>query len=81
MNALLSMLKDDTGAVSSMRVILLLVALAVLVPHVVLAIKTSTTPQFSASDLELLGLALGAKLLQNGQEASPAPPPATGKPL
>lgn len=74
MNTLLGMLKDDTGQLSSMRVVLLLVALAVIVPHVILAVQTKTVPQWSGTDLELLGLSLGAKLLQNGQEATPTPP-------
>lgn len=72
-------LGDGTGQVSSMRIMVMLVLLTVLVPKVVIAIQTSTTPEWSESDMAILGIAFGAKLWQNNQENAgttpPTPPP------
>lgn len=77
MNTLFGMFKDDTGAVSSMRVVFVLVVLAVLVPAVIAAVKTGTPLSLSSNEMLLLGGALGGKLIQNGQEApTPPTPPA-----
>lgn len=65
-------LGDGLGNTSSMRVITILVVLAVLVPRVVLAIQTRVIEPWSQQDLALLSIALGAKLVQNGQEAKAA---------
>ena len=64
---------DGEGNTSLMRVVLLLVVLTVLVPKFVLAIKSGTPVDFNAGDLEVLGIALGAKLVQNVQESKPEP--------
>jgi hypothetical protein len=64
---------DGEGNTSLMRIILLLIALTVLVPKVVLALKNGTPVDFSTGDLEVLAIALGAKLVQNVQEANPQP--------
>lgn len=61
-------LGDGAGNISSMRVINLLVVLSVLVPHVVLTLKSGVITPWSEQDLMLLGIALGAKLVQNHQE-------------
>jgi len=67
----LSGVGDGEGNTSLMRVVLLLVVLTVLVPKVALALKNGTPVDFSTGDLEVLALALGAKLVQNVQESTP----------
>jgi len=62
------MLQDDTGAISVMRVITFLTALSVIIPKIVLAIKAGVAPAWDAQDMEMLGVVLGAKLVQNQQE-------------
>ena len=61
-------LSDGDGNTSSMRVFVMLVVLAVLLPKIVLAINTSTIPEWTTADMEMLGIALGVKLVQNHQE-------------
>ena len=67
---------DGEGNTSLMRVIVLLVVLAVLVPKVYCGIKTGTPITFTTTDFEVLGGALGAKLFQNSQESKPQSPKA-----
>ena len=74
MNQLLTMLGDGAGNTSMMRVVTFLVALAVLIPKIVLAVKAGTAPVWDAQDMEMLGVVLGAKLVQNQQENQPAKP-------
>ncbi len=70
MNKILSSigLADSTGEISTMRVITLLVTLAVLIPAVYSAITTKTQLILSTDNLEVLGIVLGAKCVQNQQE-------------
>lgn len=68
------MFHDDTGNFSMMRVVTLLIVLAVIVPKVILAIQTKTPVIWSTDDMEMLGAALGAKLVQNTQEQTPTTP-------
>ena len=69
----LSGLGDGEGNTSSMRVITLLIVLAVILPKVVIAIQTATTPDWNPDDLMILGAALGGKLIQNSQENTARP--------
>lgn len=62
------MFHDDTGAFSMMRVVTFLVAIAVIVPKVILAVQTKQPVVWGADDIEMLGAVLGAKLVQNTQE-------------
>ena len=74
MQFLNSMLSDGQGNTSTMRVVTLLVVLAVLIPYVVNSVRTGIAPVFTPDQLEILGIVLGAKLVQNGQEnAAPRP--------
>lgn len=68
-------LTDDTGQTSSMRIVLYTVVLAILVPDVAIAIKTSTSLAFTSQQIEVLSAVLGAKLVQNHQENSAPQPP------
>ena len=68
MKALLSMFGDGSGSLSMMRLVTLLVILTVLIPKAVISIRTGVAPVFTPADMEIIGLALGAKLLQNMQE-------------
>ena len=61
-------LSDGQGNTSSTRVVVALITLAVLLPKIILAIKSGTSPEWTASDMEMLGIAFGAKLVQNQQE-------------
>jgi len=67
-------LGDGLGNTSSMRVVFLLTFLAILIPKVVTAIKTGVAPQFTPSEMEVMGIAFGAKLIQNVQENKPTDP-------
>lgn len=62
------MLSDGQGNVSATRVVVLLVALAIIIPYTVISIKTGQMQTFSPDQLGILGIALGTKLIQNGQE-------------
>jgi len=76
MKSILSMVGDGEGNISMMRVITFLTALSVLLPKIVLTFKTGIAPVWDSSDMELLGVVLGAKLIQNQQEKTTTPPPA-----
>lgn len=67
-------LGDGNGNTSSMRVIVFVLALAVIVPAVVQAFQTHHHIVWTAQDLEILGIALGAKLVQNTQETKTETP-------
>lgn len=71
------MISDGEGNVSATRVVVLLVTLAILVPYTIISIKTGTMQPFSADQLQILGITLGAKLIQNSQENKPSEPPKT----
>lgn len=66
-------LGDGEGNTSLMRVVVLLMILAVLVPAVYIAVYTRSPLTLTNQDLELIGLALGAKCVQNAQEAQQKP--------
>lgn len=61
-------LGDGSGDVSSGRIAFILIVIAVIIPKVVIAIKTMTPPQWNEQDLMILGAAFGGKLVQNHQE-------------
>lgn len=63
-------LGDGDGNTSSMRVINLMVVLAILIPKVVIGIKIGTPVAFTQDDMAMIGIVLGAKLVQNHQETS-----------
>lgn len=75
MNFINSMLGDGQGNISTTRVIVLLVVLAVLVPQAIFAIKSGTPLQLTSGDLELLTGAGVFKLFQNSQETQPPKTP------
>lgn len=70
MNSILATigLADGQGNTSSTRVAMMLVVLAVLSPKIILAIQTKTVPEWTVSDMEMLGIVFGVKLVQNHQE-------------
>lgn len=68
-------LGDGQGNVSSMRLVMLIVVIAILVPAVYAAIAAKTPLELSASNLEVLGIVLGAKCVQNQQEKDTPPQP------
>lgn len=68
MKQILSMIQDGEGNTSAMRVITLLVVACVVIPPVVIALKTGGTVQWSSGDMEMIGIALGGKLVQNVHE-------------
>ena len=68
---------DGQGSTSSTRVVMALIVLAVLAPKIILAIKTGVSPEWTASDMEMLGIAFGAKLVQNQQENQTTVPTVT----
>lgn len=69
-------LGDGQGNTSLMRVVVLVLVIAVLVPALVAALTAHTNLTLTADNLELIGLALGAKCVQNAQEnAQPKPNP------
>jgi hypothetical protein len=72
---LLGTLKDDTGQISSMRVLLLIGSLAILSPSIYLAYKTGQAPVFTNQQLGLVAALLAAKLWQNSQENTFTPLP------
>lgn len=61
-------LGDGQGNTSITRVVVALIVLAVLLPKIILAIKAGTEPTWTPGDMEMLGIAFGAKLVQNTQE-------------
>lgn len=67
---------DGQGNTSSSRVLMYLVALAVIVPKVYISIKTATPPAWTTEDFALLGIGGGIKLINSKMEnESPAPVP------
>ena len=68
MKQLQSMISDGAGNTSIMRVITLLTALSVLVPKIINSFKLGTPLVWDTSDMEMIGVVLGAKLVQNHQE-------------
>ena len=62
---------DGNGNTSSMRVIVFVLALAIIVPAVIQALQSHTHIVWTMQDLDILGIALGAKLVQNSQEKTP----------
>lgn len=61
-------LHDGEGNVSSTRVIFMMIALSVIVPHVWVFFKTGAIVPFTNDELGLLGIMSGTKLVQNAQE-------------
>jgi len=61
-------LGDGAGNTSSTRLVMLMIALAVIIPKIVLAIKAGQSPVWTTDDMGMLGIAFGAKLFQNHQE-------------
>ncbi len=74
MSKLLTMIQDGEGNTSSMRVLLLLVTLAVIVPKVYIAIKTGVAPVWTGDDMAMIGVAMSGKIVQNQQENNPTKP-------
>jgi hypothetical protein len=58
-----------------MRVLLLLIAAAVIAPKILLAVKTGIAPVWTAEDMEMIGVAMTGKLVQNQQENAVPPAP------
>lgn len=77
---LASLIQDDTGAVSSMRVMSLVVVVPVMIVWTVLCIKQNTFIVPDAKVITLIATALGSKALQSFSEnfaPSPKPQPPT----
>ena len=66
---------DGNGNVSSGRIVMYLMVIAVLLPHVVLAIKSGTPITLTDTDLELLGGTGIFKLWHASQENQAATKP------
>jgi len=66
---------DGNGNVSSGRIVMYLMVAAVLLPHVVLAIKTGTAIALTQTDLELLAGTGLFKIWHGSQENEPTPKP------
>lgn len=64
-------LDDGLGNTSATRVLLLLIALSVVIPKWILFFKTWELPAYTAGDIEIIGIALTGKLIQNQQENQP----------
>ena len=64
-------LDDGEGNISLMRVIVLLAALSVLLPHLILACKAETLA-WTPDDWKILSIAIGGKALQSFAENSTA---------
>jgi len=71
MQKLLSAFSDDTGATSMTRVVMFLVVAAVIISKFTNSYLTKTPITWETSDMEMIGLISGVKLIQNVQEASP----------
>lgn len=59
---------DGDGNTSSTRVAFIVLIFAVILPKVILAIKSGTVPQWDEQDAMILSVAFGGKLIQNHQE-------------
>jgi len=68
-------LDDGLGNTSSVRVLLLLIALSVIVPKLVLFFKTWELPVYTPGDIGMITMALSGKLIQNQQENQPPKTP------
>ena len=68
---------DGNGSTSSTRVVMVLIALAVILPKIVASFKTGAPPVWSEGDWAMLGIAFGGKLMQNSQEAKTTEPTKT----
>jgi hypothetical protein len=66
-------LSDGQGNTSSMRIMLYTVILAILAPAIYIAFVTKTGLTLTSEQLELIGMALGAKCVQNQQEKDVTP--------
>lgn len=64
MKHLLSLLEDNSGGVSSMRLAMLLWLLAIGVTWTVLAFRTSQLPDIPPGVLALTGMLVGGKVVQ-----------------
>jgi hypothetical protein len=84
MNGLKALISDGNGDPSTMRVLTILFSLALIVPKVVISIRTSNPVVFDSTDLEIIGVILGAKAAQSFAEnktpATPPPAPTPPKP-
>ena len=78
MKTLLTAIQDGQGNASTTRIVVLLIVLSILAPKVYLSFKVGAPLTWNADDLTMLGMALGAKLVQNTQENAGA---AGGPPL
>lgn len=75
MNTLLkSLLGDGAGNVSSMRVLILLVAVALIGSKFYNAYLTKSPIVWDSSDWQILATLIGGKLVQNTQEKEPVKP-------
>lgn len=63
-----SAFQDGQGNTSMMRIVTFLVACGIVIPHTYLSCHLGTIFHYEQSELWLLGVMLGAKLWQNGQE-------------
>lgn len=58
-------LGDGQGNISSSRIFMVIVALAVIIPKVWIACKTATPPTWDTSDFAMLGIGGGVKLVNS----------------
>jgi hypothetical protein len=75
MNSLKALISDGDGAPSTMRVAVLLILLAMIIPKVWVAISTNNPETFTADDLKMIGVVLGAKAAQSYAESKTSTPP------
>ena len=68
MNKIMTMFADDTGNLSSMRVLLLCGCAIILSPSIYIAFKTAQPPAFTPQQLGICSALLAGKLIQNSQE-------------
>ncbi len=72
MKSLLQMLSEGDGQVSTMRVLAFLVVLSILIPAVVVAIRTNTGLSLSMEQITLILGTLGIKTFQRSVEEKSA---------
>lgn len=77
---LATLIQDDTGAVSSMRVMSLLVVIPVMLVWTVLCIRQNTFIIPDTKIIAIVGTALGSKALQSFSENFSAPKPGQSAP-
>lgn len=68
MHKLLSLLEDNSGGFSSMRVTMLAVVGYILVSRIIAQAATGVIPEWSEQDKWILGIVLTAKSYQRGNE-------------